>query len=206
MRVLVLESQPGAADQAVAALQAASHTVERCHDAASPGFPCRAIDAPSRCPLSSGPIDVAVTVRSEERWTASELEDGVACAIRSFVPLVVAGATAGNPYQPWATATVAPDGDIVGACGWAASAPLVHHSRVASERLREVLAHNEVQSAASADVVVTRRSGRLRVLLRVPDGVSRRLTEAAATHVLAAVHTLDPTARGTDVSVKTVDE
>jgi hypothetical protein len=205
MRVLVLESEPGGADRAIHALRAASHTVERCHEVGHASFPCRAIDSPSECPLANGAVDVALTVRTEERWTTSELEDGVACAIRSHVPLVVAGATAGNPYQPWTTATVSVDDEIVDVCAWAASAPLVQHSRVASERLREVLVRNDVQQAGSADVEVIRRNGRLRVLLRVPGGVSADVADVGATYVLAAVRALDPTARGIDVSVTTVD-
>ena len=204
MRVLVLEAEPGAADGAVAALEAASHVVDRCHEVGHPSFPCKGIDNVADCPLSSGPVDVVLTVRGEERWTTSELEDGVACAIRSHVPLVVAGATAGNPYQAWTTASVSPGGDVVGTCLHAASAPLVHHSRVGSERLREVLEHHEYQALDSADVEVTRRNGRLRVRLSVPDDVPASVTEAAATHVLAAVHALDPTARGTDVSVRSI--
>jgi hypothetical protein len=205
MRVLVLEAEPGAADGAIAALEVGSHVVDRCHDVDHPGFPCKAIDALSDCPLSAAPIDVVLTVRNEERWTTSELEDGVACAIRSRVPLVVAGATAGNPYQQWATAVVSAGEDVVGACRRAASAPLPHHSRVGSQRLREVLAHHACGAADSADVEVTRRSGRLHVLLVVPAGVPPQVMEAAATHVLAAMHAIDPSARGKDVSVRTME-
>ncbi len=205
MRVLVLEAEPGAAEGAVAVLEAASHVIDRCHDSDHPGFPCKAIDAPSDCPLVSGPVDVVLTVRSEERTTTGELEDGVACAIRARVPLVVAGATEGNPYQPWATATVPAGGDVVRACQRAAAAPLPHHSRVGSERLREVLARHGHHEADSAGVEVTRRNGRLRVLLTVPAELSGRVTEAAATHVLAVVHKIDPSARGKDLSVRTID-
>ncbi|MGZ8762451.1 MAG: hypothetical protein ACXW2C_05630 [Acidimicrobiia bacterium] len=132
------------------------------------------------------------------------MEDGVACAIRSFVPLVVTGPAETNPYGPWTTATVEEGADVVGVCAAAATAPLARHSRVASDRLREVLVHHDVAAADTADVEVTRRNGRLRILLRFPNDVPQGVCEAAATHVLASVHALDPAARGTDVSITTI--
>ena len=201
MRVLVLESEPGAADRAAAALEAASHTVARCHDAGDPAFPCRALEDGSTCPLEQDPVDVVLTVRSPGD-APNALEDGVACAIRAHIPLVVAGDSEAGPYGPWATATVGAEDDVVDACATAATAPLVRHSRAGTERLRELLAHNGVPDAESAKVEVTRRNGRLRVLLQVPERVTPQVADVAATHVLAAIHAIDPTARGTDVSIK----
>ena len=48
-------------------------------------------------------------------------EDGVSCALRHHVPLVVAGTTALNPFDDWTTVT-AGDDDIVEACERAGSA------------------------------------------------------------------------------------
>jgi hypothetical protein len=205
MRVLVLEAQPGAADRAAAALEAAAHTVDRCHDVGTTGFPCRAVDAPGACPLESQPVAVALTVRPPGS-SIQALEDGVACAIRAHVPLVVAGETDDNPYRRW-TAAIAPgarDDDIVAACEHAAAAPLPRHTQAASERLRRLLRHRDIAGAETARVEVTRHEGRLRIRILLPDAVPSSVVQAAGTYVLAEVHALDPTARGADVSLGTV--
>jgi hypothetical protein len=204
MRVLVLESESGGGDRAAAALEAASHTVARCHDAGYPAFPCRGLDTPSTCPLERDPVDVALSVRSPDADDPGPLEDGVACAIRAHIPLVVAGASAVGPYEPWAAASIGTEteADIVGACAAAATAPLRRHSQAGTDRLRALLAYNGVADAESADVEVTRRNGRLRVLIRVPEHVAPQVADAASTHVLAAIHAIDPTARGTDISIR----
>jgi len=204
MRVLVLEAEPGAADRAAAALEAASHTVDRCHDAGATGFPCRAVDGTGPCPLETQPVAVALTVRPSGS-SVGAIEDGVACAIRANVPLVVAGETDDNPYAQW-TAAIAPgahDEDVVAACERAAAAPLPRHTRAASERLRRVLRHRDVDGAESARALVTRHEGRLRIQILLPDGVPPDVVRAAGMYVLAEVHALDPTARGADVSLGT---
>jgi hypothetical protein len=200
MRVLVLESEPGAADAAVAALERNGHAVARCHDPGDLAFPCRAIDDLSRCPLNRTPIDVAVTIRGEERWTTSELEDGVACAIRARVPLVIGGAVAANPYRRWATLTMH-DEDIVAACTRAASARLGEHSEVATLVLRQTLERHNAHDPDDSYARVVRRDARLRVRLHLAPAVSSRVTEIAATRVVAALRRLDPLARGIDISL-----
>ncbi len=201
MRVLVLESEPGTADRAAAALEAASHTVARCHDAGDPAFPCRALDDGSACPLEQDPVDVVLTVRSGPDQP-STLEDGVTCAIRAHIPLVVADDAEAGPYAPWATTTIGTQSDIVAACTAAAMAPLPRHSQAGADRLRVLLAHNGIPDAESADVEVTRRNGRLRVLIHVPENLTHQVAEKATTHVLAAIHAIDPTALGADISIK----
>jgi hypothetical protein len=174
--------------------------VARCHDAGDPAFPCRALEEGSTCSLEQDPVDVVLTVRSRSA-EPSALEDGVTCAIRAHIPLVVAGDAETGPYGPWATATIGAEGDVVGACAAAATAPLARHSQAGTDRLRELLAHNGVPDAESGHVEVTRRNGRLRVLIHVPEHVAPQVAEVAATHVLAAIHEVDPNARGTDVSI-----
>jgi len=200
MRVLVLESEPGAADGAAAALRAASHMVVRCHDPGDPAFPCRALADGATCPLDQDPVDVVLTVRSGSP-EPSPLEDGVACAIRTHVPLVVAGDSEAEPYRRWATATIGTQSDVVTACADAAIAPLALHSQAGTDRLRMFLAHNGVPDAESASVEVTRRDGRLRVRCQVPERVTPQVAQTATTHVIASIREIDPTALGADVSI-----
>jgi hypothetical protein len=201
MRVLVVETVPGAAEDAVAALEAASHTIDRCHETGTTGFPCRAVDAPGECPLEAQPVAVALTVRSPGSSTAT-VEDGVACAIRANIPLVVTGETDDNPYRRW-TAAIARDArnDVVAACEHAAAAPLPRHTHAASERLRRLLRRRDVADAEAARAVVTRHDGRLRIRLLLPPGVPPQVVQAASTYVLAEVHALDPAAHGADVTL-----
>ena len=123
LNVLVLESDRGAATEAVAELQAAGHTVLRCHDGETPAFPCSALTEDG-CPLRRNIVDVALTVRRRPRSQPAPQEDGVTCALRTHVPLVVAGATMLNPYDTFAAEIAQGADDIVGACERAAAAPL----------------------------------------------------------------------------------
>jgi hypothetical protein len=114
VKVLVLESEPGAAQVAEQALLEADHTVVRCHPVGLPAFPCIAL-SDGRCPLDEPGVDVAVTVRGHVHPRPAPLEDGAVCALRRAVPLVTAGRTALNPFAPWSAADVEVE-DVVTAC------------------------------------------------------------------------------------------
>lgn len=119
MKVLVLEGERGVADEAARNLQAVGHEVFWCHEPGERVFPCGGLVRGSTCPLVSERIEVALTVRSEPDGRILPLEDGVACVLRCHVPLVVAGAPSGNPYEGLHTLVVDGD-DVVGACEQAA--------------------------------------------------------------------------------------
>lgn len=115
MKVLLLESEPGAARYVERSLTAAGHGVVRCHEPGLPTFPCAGlVDPEGRCPLDDPEVAVAVTVRAHVRPTPSPGEDGVVCAIRRKVPVVAAGRTVLNPFTPWLAADVDED-DVVAA-------------------------------------------------------------------------------------------
>src|ERR687897_2250511 len=122
MDVLVLETHPGASDSAIDELTDRGHRVSRCHQRGRPAFPCRALEGREPCPLADPGIDVAVTIRAHPGTRPALSEDGVACALRARVPLVVGGRVAFNPYEEWADEVVE-DGDVVGACEWVVGAP-----------------------------------------------------------------------------------
>ena len=113
MRVLVLEGEGGAATDAVTELEANGHAVVRCHEPGAPAFPCAGL-AGGGCPLEGDGVDVALTVRSAATGAPSPTEDGIACALRARVPVVVAGAGDANPYAAFGGTTVGAT-DLAGA-------------------------------------------------------------------------------------------
>lgn len=115
MRVLLMESEPWAADEAAYRLELAGHTVERCFGRNIPSFPCAALREGGTCPFSSG-VDVALVVRSEAWQVPMSLERGVVCAIRDGVPLVVAGVLDPDPFTRWETASVEGTDQVVAVC------------------------------------------------------------------------------------------
>jgi len=123
VKVLVLESDAHAADKATTRLREAGHDVERCHEPGLPSFPCNALLGGGICPLDRDGIDVTVVVRSHPWPRPSALEDGVVCALRRGLPLVVAGRTILNPYDDWAAVVIDGVGGIVAAVEEAAGTP-----------------------------------------------------------------------------------
>jgi hypothetical protein len=93
----------------------------RCHDPSEPAFPCNALIAGRTCSLDVG-FDVAVTIRTRPGAAPTVSEFGAVCALRTRHPLVVAGMSQPNPFQPWAAQIVGRNDDIPGACQDAAGA------------------------------------------------------------------------------------
>ena len=199
MDVLVLESEPGSADWAIDELTDRGHRVSRCHERGRPAFPCRALAGEGSCPLSDPGIDVAVTVRAHPGTRPAPREDGVACALRARVPLVVAGRVAFNPYEEWADEVVE-DGDVVGACERVAVAPSRAHTHVAQTALREAL-RRRAGSAVCADAVVFRNRLGLRVGLEGVDRLDRKIRGLVAAEVAAALRKFDAQTPRIDISL-----
>jgi hypothetical protein len=199
LEVLVLESEPGAAASAVDDLQRAGHQVHRCHEPGRPAFPCRGLGEDG-CPLDTGTVDVALTVRGRPRSVPSLFEDGVSCALQHRIPLVVAGRVALNPYDEFATAVVDHQADVVAAVETAASGSLREHEVLASDAARRVLA---LQGAADVEVsaTATRRRGVVMVALRVGTAIDTRTRDLIGTRALAALRGFDRHARQIDVSI-----
>lgn len=201
MRVLVVETDVGAADEAIARLEAAGHEVARCHEHGERhAFPCAGLIADGVCPLRGEGVDVALTVRARPMPSPAALEDGAACALRASVPLVVTGQTVWNPFIQMPGVTVA-HGDVVAACEAAAAAPLTRHGDAADAALRASLAQSGVD-ASDVDVAratVTRSRAGLHVTLDVPAGVPKSAIALATTRVLSAVRELDHGAPAIDI-------
>jgi hypothetical protein len=152
MDVLVPETEPHTADSTISELTGRGHHVSQCHEPGKPVFPCRVLAGEGPCPLADPGVDVAVAVRAHPGTRPSLREDGVACALRARVPLVVAGRVALTPHGDWADEVVE-DGDIVGARECVASGPSRAHTRIARDALRESL-RRRAGSAGVADAVV----------------------------------------------------
>jgi hypothetical protein len=196
MDVLVTESDPGAADHAIARLEAAGHRVQRCHEQGSRAFPCAGLSG--TCPLEGG-IDVVLDVRARTRSWPTPLEDGVSCALRQRVPVVVAGRSNLNPFAEFGA--LADDGDVVAACEAAAHAALPVHGELATKALHETLARAGLPTAGAVATVV-RRDGRLRAELDVPAGAGETVRRTAEVRVLGALRAYDTYASGVDVGCR----
>lgn len=201
MRVLLLETDAGGAAGAVHRLEARGHEVLRCHEQSeSRAFPCAGLSDAAACPLEGAGVDVALTVRDRALPEPAPLEDGVACALRAHVPLVVAGVTEPNPFAAY-SAVVATDGDVVEVCEEAANAPLARHGMVALDALRASLIRHGMPDA-DADAIVHRSREGLHVALLVPAGTPDDAAALATTRVVGALRGLDSRARSIDVAVE----
>lgn len=196
MKVLVLESDVGAAEVAIAQLERSGHDVSRCHEPGVREFECSALRG-AACPLESQPIDVVLDVRTRPSKYPTMLEDGVSCALRRHVPVVVSGSTSAHPFRSFPVSESG--GDVVDACERAATAPMAEHEGVAQRALDESLrTHSSVADEGRAEV--RRRAGRLTVTLRFPPGTPDRIGAMTSVRVTAALRAFDPTARGIDVA------
>jgi len=198
MDVLVLESAPNAADAAIEKLTNGGHRTFRCHEPGRAVFPCRALAGEGPCPLSSPGVDVAVTVRAHPDMRPTLREEGVACALRAHVPLVVAGRDMLNPYEEWADEVVE-DGDVVAACERVVSAPSRDHSEVACDALREAVRRRS-GSADDANALDWRDHDRLRVRLEGVDDLDRSSRGLAVADVAAALRAFDAHVPKIDIS------
>jgi hypothetical protein len=199
MNALVLESEPNTADATIEQLTNAGHRVFRCHEPGKPEFPCRALAGEGPCPLSDPGVDVAVTVRAHPDMRPTPREDGVACALRARVPLVVAGRAMLNPYEEWADEVVE-DGNVVAACERVVSTPSRDHSEVARDALREAV-RRRAGSAGGADAVVWRDHNRLRVRLEGLDDADESVRGLIAADVAAVLRAFDAQISKIDIAL-----
>jgi len=196
MNVLVNEAEPGAADHAIELLEAAGHRVLRCHERGDAPFPCAALGSNSTCPLHHPGVDVAVTVRQHPRSRPSLLEDGIACALRARVPVVVSGEVLLNPYEELGAEIV--EGEhVVGGTERIAVAPSPNHSAIATDALRRATHSHTGEVIAS---VRRSRSG-LHVELEALPTVDQAAVKQAVPRVIAALRAYDRDAPRIDVTI-----
>ena len=196
MRVLVVESDRGAADHVVSDLQGAGHQVARCHEPDKPAFPCNALCEGGACSLdSSGGVDVVLDYRLHPYPRPTALEDGVICALRRHVPLVVAGSSVLNPFSKWTTDVVHDDDTAVWVCEEAVGAP--HEGLAEAARF----AAKTIMGTTPLDATVQRVGSRLKATIVIPDDCDE-IEGALAVAVAGALRARDPWIGGIDVAVR----
>jgi hypothetical protein len=159
-------------------------------------FPCAGL-ASGACPLETAPIDVVVTVRDHPRVQPSPIEDGVVCALRRRVPVVVSGQSLMNPFE--SLGAVAPAEDVVAACESVARGPQAGHTNCAQSALAELLELHGF-GAGQGDAAVCRTDGRLEVRVRVDPEIPQPIRRMAAVRITGALRVYDPYAAGIDIS------
>jgi len=197
MRVLLVGTAPRAIEDAEAVLESAGHEVLHCRDERAGVFPCTALASRGSCPFEAAPVDVVVAARNHAWPRPSPLEDGAVCGIHRFVPLVVHGTAALNPFAPWAAAETTTAEELLAAVETAARGPLAEHGAVATATMRDLLAAHGVPPEEST-VEVRRASGRLVVTLGL-SGEAAPFAPAVTVKILTALRRLDPYADGIDV-------
>lgn len=195
MRILVTETHAEAAVPAERQLLEAGHEVVRCRADDGPAFPCAGLE-PGGCPIEGG-IDVALTVRTGPPEQPTAREDGVVCALRRHVPLVVAGPPGPNPYEGWATVCV-DDRDLVAACEAAAASDVERLSAAVRDEAAKALERRGL-TTDGVDVLTRRRAHELKVELALPDAVTDAQADAIAVAVADRLRAVEPTIAVIDV-------
>ena len=202
---MIGSSDPRAGDHAIDLLQQAGHDVVRCHDRDLGAFPCNALVPGGACAVEDDTLDVALVVRSHPWPRPTPLEDGVSCALRHHLPVVVAGRTILNPYEPWCSAVFDGVDDAIGALEQISRAPLPRLGRVLAGAVAGVL---DQAGYHEEPAVEARRSGRRR--LQVVVRTARTLDADTVDEIVVAVHRVanrrDPYAPGVDVDVRTKED
>jgi hypothetical protein len=197
MHVLMIQTGSTAARAAADDLVRHGHGVEVCHPDGEAA--CVAMTG-GRCPLDTAPVDAAVVVRSTPTPCPLPLEDGVACAARRGIPLVVAGEPAGHPFSDWAAAEE--EGTSVAATvETVVAAPLPKLSMLATATLRHALATRGITGSSARVEVRRRHGGAFAEILGVGD-LSPSSRAACGVRVAAAVRAHDPWVRNIDVAVR----
>lgn len=197
MRVMLVGTVPDAIDRTEEILRSGGHEVVHCRDEHAGTFPCTALTERGSCPLEVAPVDVVVTTRDRAWPRPAPMEDGAVCAIQRFVPLVVHGVPALDPFEQWAVAETRTAADLLDAIEQGANAPLPEHGAVATTTVRDLLAGQGV-TADTSTVEVRRSGGRLVVTLRLTPAAEPHAA-AMTVKILTALRDLDPYADGIDV-------
>lgn len=194
-RALVLTSDGEPADQLLDELNGAGYAVVRCHEDASPAFPCKGLGSDA-CPLDEpGGVDVAIDVRQHPWPNPTPRELGVTCALSSGTPLVVMGATSDHPFRRWAS-DVAETADVAAACELAIEQSLEPLRAAAAKAVETVMATHGASGTVEVDA--DRRLCWLH--LRISADLDGSIRGVAATRAGVAVRHLDQSANKIEIS------
>lgn len=202
MRILLMETNPGDGDGIARELTSSGHEVSRCHDPDEAPFPCHALVDGEECPLDHEDVQAAVLVRGSGGPAGrSAGEDGVRCALRRQIPVVLAGDAEGSAYRDWAISTVPTGDQILSEVEAAAAAPLARHQEAALRSLRSVLVQHELDDGG-ASATVHREGPDIVVALRTGLEVDKQVAEMCSVRAMGAVRDMDPFSRKINVSIE----
>ena len=200
MRIVLIESEPGAGTEELAQLVAAGHDVARCQEPGATGFACRGLANPSRCPLEGAGVDLAVAVRTASAFEVGGDERGVTCALRSHVPVIMVS-PGGHPYG---SAVIDCGDDLVASCAAVAASPTWGHAHAILASLRSM---SGLPPGAAADIgvdAVRRRDG-VDITVVVPTSIDRSFEAQIANRAVTAARGYDRYSPKVDVAVEWID-
>jgi hypothetical protein len=152
------------------------------------------------CPLDAARgVDVVLDYRARPHPRPTAYEDGISCALRRHIPLVVGGTSALNPFDRWTTA-VAGDDDIVPACEQASGSSIESLAAPARAEVRRIL-HDASATATGSGVAVRRLDGAIDVVVDLPDD-AEEVESRVAVAVAGVVRAHDRTASQINVAVR----
>lgn len=204
MKVLMVENNSESAHRIAELLKSSGHSVHSCHDASAiEGLDACVALQHQQCPMNLVPMDLLLDVRSPDGThsgiEALLMEEGVLCAARRKIPVVIAGEINDQPFKRWATIEH-PGLPSVAVLEDVASAPLPDHSAVATAALRSTLrAHGIIVDKAEAEVC--RRDGGLLLHIDVSPSIDTSAAQAVAIKVGQAVRHIDPWAPSLDITL-----
>lgn len=185
MKLLVLGSEPKAAQQAADILEKAGYTPAKCHTNGTTA--CVAVTL-GTCPLDSPDVAAAVDVRTYDVPGPTMREHGVTCAIQHRIPLIVSGAPLGGAYAEWVTETVRAKEDLPAACDRAVNGRSAGHEdaiRAEFAKTRDERSHD----MSGVDAAVYRRGCDL--VVELAGDVDDETFRYAAIHAARAARTYD---------------
>lgn len=198
------ETETEGAQIAAEVLRGRGHKVVTCGDGTRRALSCAVLRG-AECPLDVADVDVSVHV---ERPEPLGLDDqGVICAIRRHIPVVVAAgprAAGSTELRTWAAAVSSLD-ELETTVKSVAASALAAHASVAAEAANRQAAGAGSQPCWRAEA---RRSGQGRIRLELitdePSPPSKRLD--ASVRAVGALRKLDPRTPVLDVIVAAPNE
>ena len=199
MKVLVLGSEPKAAQDASAILAKAGHAPVRCHVNGTTA--CVAVTL-GTCPLDAPDVAAAVDVRTYNVPGPTLREHGVTCAIQQRIPLIVSGAPLGGAYAEWVTETVRSKEDLPAACERAAHSRSPRHEEAVRKEFDKVRGEQSHDMSAVEPAVYRRGCD---LLIELAGDVDADTFRYAAVHAARAARAYDRFAPRVSVRVASED-
>jgi|GEM_PF-4557755 len=199
MKVVLAGSTGPVDDPVVAALEAGGAQISRCHHP-DDGTMCTMV-AGHPCPMDDH-AEVAV-VPLVAAGAGPTLADGVGCAVRSSIPVVVVGRGSPGPFGAVAAAAADGPDDVVDVCRTAIAGATMAHTRVAQDALEARVDSLGIDADAARELSasVRRNETGLRLEIRTNGLLAHQVGERLGLQVLAAVRAFDPRAKGVSLAV-----